>query len=694
MKISWNWLNTKINLHNISYHELSEKLTLAGLEVENIKHNKEIDDTIIELSTAANRPDINSLMSLTTEIAAILKTPIRFNTLTSVKAARQREINPHFQENLNICEKLQISIIHNLNATHYPKCLHNYLVAYDIKPLNNPLDIINFMNLKWGQSIQISALSKSNTFSDINLKLEEDIYDRLKYPTLYLNSKQVYSLKNNSDSLFSHKNNKITSIVIVNIIYKQDYLSSVSHQIAKNLNKSSKAYFTNGISETLELICKLYNTKVDITYTYNSTPKANPSTTINTSINKINQLLGPLQFNTNYPHLYLNEDTIINILKQLKFNILKRDKTLEIQIPENRGHDITREIDIIEEIGRIHGFNNFSDKLPQRQHIGEIPKKTLAINRIRTILRSMGLHEVMHYSLNFNQDTQLETINLYNPLTTDQKQLRTSLIDNLIRAKLHNIKQGNSILEFFEIGRVFFYNAQTQIKQEKIYLSGLLGNPYYNRCNWSDKSHQLSWLQAKGQLENFFESIHMQISWIEPSTNSILFNQIKPYLHSKRTCYIIHKDKIIGIFSQLKSKITKKDHINHDIYLFEIDTNYLFNNIIYEPKHLFYINKPYSNYPRIIRDISIVIHKYIPIQKILNIVQKIQKKSNYLLESVTIFDEYYAPHKKSDTKNVGLRVTYRSLYKTLTNTEIEQIEKSLKTHLEKELMNFDLKSKS
>lgn len=678
MKISWNWLKEKANLSNISHVELSEKLTLAGFEVESIKYNKEINDTIIELSITSNRSDINGLMSLTTEIGAITKTHIQEEEIIPLPAVKHKTINLSFQENLNICENLKVSIIHDLNLIQSPKWLCNHLIAHDIKPLNNPLDIINLINLKWGQSIQIFTSSQLNHLSKIHLTLEKDNQNQFAYPVLYLNEDKLHTLKRNSDIPFPHTDNSAMSIIIVSIIYKQDYLSKTT----KETNKPSKTHFINAYNETLNLICKLYNTEVDTTYIYNNNKNTDARPIIKVNIKKINQLLGPLESNNNSFHTYLNEDTIIDILKKLKLNTFKNDETLEIQAPESRDHDITREIDIIEEIGRIYGFNHFKDKLPEVNQKGQISLRTLTINKIRKILRSMGLHEVIHYSLNFTQDFKDRIINLYNPLTIEQSQLRTSLIDNLIQAKLYNVRQGNDPLECFEIGRAFLYDADKQIKREKIYLSGLLGHPYYNRNSWSNKPSQLSWLQAKGHLEEFFERMYIQVSWEEKPIGSTLFNN--SYMHPKRSSLIIHNNQKLGLFSQLKNKVTKKIHINHNIYIFEIDIDNLLN-AIKMPRLLSYINQPYSNYPRITRDISIKINKYIPIQRILDIMQSIQKRTDYQLESVILFDEYYITDKKNETKNIGLRVTYRSSHKTLTNTEIEQIEKSLKADLEKQL---------
>nr|AYR06179.1 phenylalanyl-tRNA synthetase beta chain [Renouxia sp.] len=685
MKISWNWLKEKTHLSNISYVELSEKLTLAGFEVESIKYNKEINDTIIELSITSNRSDINSLMSLTTEIGAIIKTWRKADEIIPLQAIEHRTIDLSLQGNLDICEQLKVSIIHNVNITQSPKWLHNYLVAYDIKPLNNPLDIINLINLEWGQSIQILTSSQLNNLSNIHLKLEKDTQNQFTYPTLYLNEEKLYSLRRNLEIPFLYMDNSIISIIIVGIIYKQDYLNKTRNRTAKETSTPSKIQFINAYNQTLNLICRLYSTEVDTTYIYNDTKNTYVRPIIKIDINKINQVLGPLESNSNSFNTYLNEDIVIDILRKLRFNTFKKNAILEIQAPENRSHDIAREIDIIEEIGRIYGFNYFKDELPKANQKGQISFKTLTINKIRHILRSMGLHEVIHYSLNFTQDCKSRAISLYNPLTIEQSQLRTSLIDNLIQAKLYNVKQGNDILECFEIGRIFLYDSDKQIKREKVHLSGLLGHPHYNRSNWSDKPSQLSWLQAKGHLEEFFERMHIQVSWEELpiDSDSTLFNS--SYLHPKRTSYIIHDKKTLGLFSQLKNKVTKKIHINHLIYIFEIDIDNLLN-AIRTPKHLSYINQPYSNYPRITRDISIRINKYMPIQKILHIMQNIQKTTNYQLESVILFDEYYTTNKKSETKNIGLRVTYRSSHKTLTNTEIEQVEKSLKADLEKQLM--------
>lgn len=303
-----------------------------------------------------------------------------------------------------------------------------------------------------------------------------------------------------------------------------------------------------------------------------------------------------------------------------------------------------------------------------------------SINKIRKILRSMGLHEIITDSLANNKHIENHCINLYNPLTEEQIKLRNTLIDNLAQAYKYNTNQGNEALEGFEIGKIFCRDIKnkTVTNTERTYLSGIMGNSYYFRHNWSNKPLSLSWFQAKGQLEDFFERTNTMITWSPKIHNSAFFQNLKNYFHPKRTCLIIKENREIGIFGQINIKFAKNNNISEKTYIFEIDLQHILRKTA--ANTLNYTYRAYSNYPSIIRDISISIYKHYNIENIINIINKIKKEKIHLIESIEIFDEYYI-RKEDVIKKLGLRATYRSKEKTLTNDEIKELEQYIKKQL-------------
>nr|AYR05783.1 phenylalanyl-tRNA synthetase beta chain [Lithothamnion sp.] len=669
MKISWNCLSQLVNLERINEYELAEKLTLAGFEVENIIYKRDIKDIILDTNITANRLDIISLISIATEIAAILKRPLKFYKSIELYNTNIKRKQLKYRENIYKKNKFKY-LLKKVSINNSPQWLKDYLIVSDINPTNTILDIIHFINFKWGQSIKIFQI---NTDNNIKIKTLRPFYTEENFKEHEYKDIDIAKIKEsgseiNSKNIHNYQTTNI-DIIILGIIHQYNY---VNNKAVKTSLKSTK-YLSYGYIEAIYLINQIYTENLDDKIIYEYESKRTKNETIKCNIDNINRILGPIKCKDNIK--YLNKTTIINILNNLNFTVIDNINELKIKIPEERLLDIEKEIDIIEEIGRIYGFNYFNDSLPTLNKIGHLSSIKLISQKMRQILRSMGIHEVLNYSLKSNLNNR--NVQLINPLNNDQKELRTNLIGGLIESKLYNINKVNHYFEVFEIGKIFINDNKAITTSEHLHLAGLLGNSSFCRSEWNKTANELSWFQAKGTLEEFFERMHIQVSWSENSETNYLLENTKQYIHLKRTSYIKQKNKTIGLFSQINSRIAKNLGNYYNIYIFEININDLTQNI-QQPGHLTYVYKPYSNYPKIIRDISIKVNKYLKMQTIIHLINKIQQDSSDFIESIDIFDEYYETETK---KSIGLRITYRSKNKTLTNKEVEKIEQLLKNQL-------------
>lgn len=674
MKISWNWLSQLVNLKGINQYELADKLTLAGFEVENIIYKQDIKDTIFDINITVNRLDITSLISIAIEIAAILKRPLQFHKSIELYSIdiKYKQLN-HIE---NTYKKINLSIIKKISINNSPQWLKDYLIASDISPTNTILDLIHFINFKWGQCIKIFEINTKN-----NIKVEtlqtfytEDYSKQNKYKKIDITKIKESGTEITFKNIHNYQNTNV-DLIILSSIYQDSYIDNKT-------NLKSTKYLSYGHIEAIHLIYQIHTDNTDNKIIYNYENKDIRNQTIKCDVDSVNRILGPIKHKEKIQ--YLNKRTIINILNNLNFTVKDNINELKISIPEERLLDIEKEIDIIEEISRIYGFNYFNDNLPKLNKIGHLSSRKSMTQKIRQILRSIGLHEVLNYSLRSNKNNG--HVPLINPLNNDQKELRTNLIGGLIESKLYNINKVNHYFEVFEIGKIFINHKKDTATSEYLHLAGLLGNSSFCRSEWNKTANELSWFQAKGTLEEFFERLNIEVSWSENSESNYLLENTKQYIHIKRTCYIKQKNKTIGLFSQVSNRIAKKLSNNYNIYIFEININNLTQNP-QQPRHLTYIYIPYSNYPKIIRDISIKVNKYLKMQTIINATNVIQQNKSNSIESIDIFDEYY---ETATRKSIGLRITYRSKNQTLTNEEVEKIEDMLK----KQLCNQIIQSKS
>jgi phenylalanyl-tRNA synthetase beta chain len=242
----------------------------------------------------------------------------------------------------------------------------------------------------------------------------------------------------------------------------------------------------------------------------------------------IKEILGPVKEYSQRNAKYITPTTISNYLNRLNFEYRYNDSNLmwKVEIPTSRSDDITRQIDLIEEIGRLHGFNKFLTRLPRIKKIGIEDESYQTRKKITTCFVNAGFNELIHYSL-VNKTTFLTNeIELFNPLITDCSSLRSSLLPNLIKTVNDNLKQGNFYVEGFEYGHVFSGNILTKF-EEKESIGGIFGG-IKTKPNWSDTAQPLSWFEGKGKIEQLFNQLNLVVYW-KTYSDKIYHEMLHPY---------------------------------------------------------------------------------------------------------------------------------------------------------------------
>ena len=636
MKISWTYLNQLIDLNNINIINVIDKLTLAGLEVENTIYNRKISDTFIEINLTANRRDITGFIHIANEISAIFKRPILVNNKTQ-----------------GTPEAEKVSLLKEIKNNYSINTLKLYLDELNIVVTNTILDKINLINLKWGQVFKIyQFLLPPNHFFNINhyLKINEQ-------NIIEINKSQLQELDENSLKTVENLRN----IVLIN----NKIFNKFSEYARKDLLQILKIQENQILTENFFIKKKEENLK------FNSSIKC--------SLQTIENTLGPFQ--KNHSHSNITKKDIIKTLESLNFHIQDNNNNFLIQVPEERRSDIQRDIDIIEEIGRIYGFSYFIDKLPSFKSSVSKSSTSEIKQKIRQILRSHGFHEIVTYS--FQKRKSLEQKTIVNPLNQEQTTLRNNLIENLILSKMYNIYQKNNAFEAFEIGNVFLKESESKTYKESIHLCCLIGNELFNQLDWQEKKEPLTWYQAKGQVEEFFEKLNANISWSIESYDDHFTKNINNYIHPTNTIYIRYKEQTLGVLSQLNCRINDAINTNCNIYFFELDITKLLPSIV-QKNHLRYTYSNYPNYPKTTRDLSLKINKSISMEKIYAVILTIQKEKDYMIESINIVNEYC---NDKENRTICFRINYRSFTKTLTNVEVDTINKAFTKTLSRILVS-------
>ena len=698
MYISLQWVNELVEIENINWNDLIVKLTLGGFEVEQTfelkVNNKKV--TVLDISATANRSDSLSIKGISKEIAALVNKPPKNSKYLMNNLEWEKQISNSCSTSIkpNNFSTFFALTVENLTNFTIPKWLKEKLLSSGLTPSNNLLDFQNYILLETGYPFEFydldkiySKLGKSN-FSLTLIPGNKNEHFLANNNLNYKLNKNILIIKADNSNLsiaglISHNdfsyNSKTKSLLIEGVIFNSKKIRQQSRILGLRTDRSAR--YEKGLNNTYliesvyrllallkisnpNLICKLH--------TISQTIKKNLPNII-LKYEKINEILGPVAGNSPEETNYINPIQISKYLNRLDFNFVFDETQLvwEIQIPESRSDDLTREIDIIEEIGRLHGFNNFTTSLPKIKTIGMEDFSYQIRKKITSCFLSAAFNELIEYSLVNEQTFMRNQIKLINPLISDCSSLRLSLLPNLVKTVSDNLKQSNLNIEGFEYGHVFSGNIVSDFNEaEKI--GGIFGG-VKTKTYWSDVAKSLSWFEGKGKIEQIFNKLNLLVYW--NNSFSPIYNQI---LHPYRTAELRLIDgKVLGTFGQIHPILAKRINLSPELYLFEFNFETLKSSLKNTKLPVY---KQYSLYPRIIKDLSFIVNRDISFEEIKTTLASIG--TNFLVD-IKLLDEYRGNTIPARYTSLCIQLTFQSNKKTLVNKDVEKIVNNLQSILTK-----------
>lgn len=703
MQISLKWLNELINIDNINQHDLIEKLTLGGFEVEDIIETEIYGepDTILDISATANRADSLSTYGLAKEISALLNEKItiskyaanNFKSIKTLDKLVKAKETSNF-ENLSIFSAITIENLTNLSS---PNWLKQKLISAGITPSNDLLDYQQYIILETGYPFEFYDLLKlkkilsANTF---HLKIEQSHSSQ----SFLSNNGQSLTFDNKSlilkanDEILSvagiisnqkYKYSKTTTeLLIEGSIYNSKKIRQTSRVLGVRTDRSAryeKDLVVSGFNEALLRLLSLLKTQNPslkyALHTLNS-KKSIESPLITLNYKTVNEILGPITDNSKKGSnlCYLKPEQISTYLNRLTFifSYNGQKESWEVEVPKSRMNDITREIDLIEEIGRLHGFNNFTTCLPTVINIGNEDLSYKLRKKLTTCFINEGFIELIQYSLN-NQFSST-TIKLVNPLINECSTLRESLLPGLIDAAKENVKNTNQILNGFEFGHIFKTSNLNKYSEIE-YVGGIIGCDN-NTNDWSNNkkaNRQVNWFEAKGRIEKLFTRLNLIVNW----KNTILEPTIyKQTLHPYRTATLyLDNNEEIGIFGQIHPILANQLNVNKNLYLFEFNFEKLRQKL---NSNKLKVYKTYSLYPKITKDLSFIVPQSIHFSQIRTI---IEEAGTQFITNIELLDVYRDEKLLDDHVSLCVQLTFQSPEKTLLSKEVDFIMDNIQNKL-------------
>ncbi len=624
-----------------------------------------LDDIVIDLDVTSNRSDLLSIEGVAYDIAASLNQKIYPIEPTITLSDKTNPINVNVQTDK--CYKYLTRYISNVKIKSSPEWLKSRLIASGIRPINNVVDITNFVLIELGQPLHafdadklgndiIVRCAKENekivTLDNISRTLTtEDI--------VICNKEEALCVAGVMGGLSTEVTNTTTNIVLEAAYFEPLSIRKTSNRLG--LKSESSTRFERKIdynrveraldyaAQLLEELCEaeVYNgvnkeIKVEI-----------EAKSVEVTTNKINSILG-----TN-----LTDNDIIDIFNRLAYNYEQNDSTFVIHLPSRR-MDLEPSIqDITEDVARIYGYENIPTTLAKTESKGGLTYVQKRTRLMRQILANMGLNEVVSYSLISKKDldlyttSKLEPICVMMPMTEDRAVMRQSLLNGVIDAVSYNKARKQDNIAFFEIGKT--YSVDKEETKLAIAISGL-----YSSHLWKGVKQEASFYLLKGILEDLFTKLNINVSFTP-------YNLLNNF-HPGRTASIIYKDKMIGILGELHPRFSKEMGVGNTVAL-EISID----EILKEEKPFIY--KPLNKFPTIVRDLAIVCQKDIPASDIEALIKQTGKKT---LTSIELFDVYTGENVNEDEKSLAFKLVFEDPTKTLETEDVDKIIKSIVNRLD------------
>ncbi|AWU44091.1 phenylalanine--tRNA ligase subunit beta [Blattabacterium punctulatus] len=685
MRISYNWLKKYISV-NLNSKKISNILTDIGLSVKNIskittKNNSE--DTILDIDLTPNRSDAMSHYGIARDLYAIL-------TYRGYKPILSKPIINNYKKDLNkYCFKILIEeekkcrrysgiALSKIKIDSSPDWLNDQLKSIGIKSINNVIDIKNFVMHELGQPIHIFDIDQikgekiiiKNAKNNTYFKSEDNFTKELDKKDLIISdTKNPLSIAGIINSYNSNISIKTKNIFLGSAYFNPIYIRSIG--IKHIIKTDDRFLFEKGIDPNqtvyalqrmVSLLKKIIKCQIssDIVDLY---PNPIFPLKIQLRYKKIRDIIGK----------NICKKKIKKILSLLEIVILlENEKSLLVLVPPYR-IDVQREIDLIEEILRIYGINQI--KKSSKIKIYSIPNfcyktKEKIQKIIFNQLVNYGFQEIINSPMrNQNSDLSLlnsffdrESINIINPINKYYNSMRSTLLFGIIDSIKYNYNRGSNNIKFFEIGKIY-YRKNNQFLEKTCLSIAISKIEKNNRKIIENKNYGFFYL--KGIIEQIFQRIGINCYTQESSINPIF----------KENISIKYKNKNLIELGKIQKNISK----NIEIFYAEIDLEYLIS-IVQEKKIIFI---PYSKYPTAKRDLSLLIEKKIPFEKVYQLIKTMEKN---LIKKIEICDLYEGKNLPKSKKSYTISFFFESKNKTLTdiiiNNLMKKIEKFLKNKLE------------
>ncbi|HCY7319181.1 TPA: phenylalanine--tRNA ligase subunit beta [Staphylococcus aureus] len=634
-----------------------------------------LDDQVMEFDLTPNRADALSMIGTAYEVAALYNTKMTKPETTSneLDLSANDELTVTI-ENEDKVPYYSARVVHDVTIEPSPIWMQARLIKAGIRPINNVVDISNYVLLEYGQPLHMfdqdaigsqQIVVRQANEGEKMTTLDDTERELLTSDIVITNGQTPIALAGVMGGDFSEVKEQTSNIVIKGAIFDPVSIRHTSRRL--NLRSESSSRFEKGIAtefvdEAVDRACYLLQT-----YANGKVLKDRVSsgelgafiTPIDITADKINRTIG----------FDLSQNDIVTIFNQLGFDTEINDDVITVLVPSRR-KDITIKEDLIEEVARIYGYDDIQSTLPVFDKVtsGQLTDRQYKTRMVKEVLEGAGLDQAITYSLVSKEDAtafsmqQRQTIDLLMPMSEAHASLRQSLLPHLIEAASYNVARKNKDVKLFEIGNVFFANGEGELPDQVEYLSGILTGDYVVN-QWQGKKETVDFYLAKGVVDRVSEKLNLEFSYRRADIDG---------LHPGRTAEILLENKVVGFIGELHPILAADNDLKRT-YVFELNFDALM------AVSVGYINyQPIPRFPGMSRDIALEVDQNIPAADLLS---TIHAHGGNILKDTLVFDVYQGEHLEKGKKSIAIRLNYLDTEETLTDERVSKVQAEIEAAL-------------
>ena len=628
--------------------ELGEDAEIGGDPIKYLQ----MDDGVIDFELTANRGDLLSILGMTYEVGAIYDKKVKDVDLKHKESGE--DINKTFKTEVKTenCSKLLVKKVENVKIEESPIFIKNRLIASGIRPINNVVDISNYVMLELGQPLHFYDADKLGNKLVVRMAEDGEKLTTLDNVERTLTSEDIViadathgvGLAGVMGGLETEVEPDTKNIIIESAIFDSVKVRKTSKKIVRSeaSNRFEKGLDPERTTMAIERACKLLEeyaggTVVTGTVEYDKTN--NKEKEIEITFKNINDVLGTV----------IPNEEILNVFRKLGFSYKVNGETIKVTVPTRR-LDISIKEDLIEEVSRIYGVDNIEGKLPI------VPMRKGSYDKtqreIRNKMIALGLKETLTYVLINDKEVngytldKFEPLKLLDPITEDRNTLRYSMIPSLYKVYEYNKAREQKDISIFEIGKGFYKKGEVYGEDTKLCV--LMSGKYSIGLN---NNKTVDFYVIKGIAEEVLDYLGYAGRY------SFMKQEMPKEMHPGQSAMINVNGSNIGMIGKIHPSVTKDD-----VYVLEINLDELFTKKVGKMKY-----KEFSKFPSINKDIALVVDK----KSVSKDIEKVIKSAGgSLLTNIEVFDVYTGVGVGIDKKSIAYSLTFSDMKKTLTDEEI------------------------